>query len=113
MPAYPNDRSNNPLASIGYGRKWDFFQKLQVTVGTFNTSCDMLITFSTYTVTFSLEGSGSNQIQYSFDGYHIDGDMTFGLGSQNLTFQNRVISKIWFQATNGTPTVRVEAWSIR
>jgi hypothetical protein len=113
MPSYPNDRSNNPLYPIEYGRRWNFFQKLQVTVGTFNTPCDMLITFPTQTVTFFLEGSGSNQIQYSFDGYYIDGDMTFGLGSQNLTFTNRVISKIWFQAISGTPTVRVEAWAVR
>jgi len=108
MGSFPNDRSNDPKAAITYGRDFNFFQKLTVSANSFNTDADMLITFPTYTVTFQLESGGP--IQYSFNGNTIHGDMTVGLPSANLTFQNRVISKIWFK---GTGVVRVEAWAIR
>lgn len=110
----------NNFPNIGYtvlGRDDNFFQKLAVTAATFGGNSvdgyqpDMIITFSTQTVTFQLEGSGV--LQYSFNGQTVHGDMTSGDSSVSLVFQNRVISKIWFKLISGTPTVRVEAWAVR
>jgi hypothetical protein len=110
----------NNFPGIGYttlGRDFNFFQKVPVTATGFGSNSidgyqpDALITFSTCAVTFQLEGTGV--IQYSFNGQTTHGDMSSGLASANLVFQNRVISKIWFRLVSGSPIVRIEAWSIR
>lgn len=93
---------------IVIGRDFNFFNKITVSAGSFSANCDLLITFPTYTVTFSLESGTS--VEYSFNGNTLHGDMTSGKTSASLTFENRVISKIWFR---GTGVVRVEAWAIR
>lgn len=94
--------------AINYGYDHNYFKKLIITNANYNTNCDILIPFSTYTVTFQLE-AGSN-IVYSFNGNHDAGDMTLNLPSQNLVFENRVISKIWFK---GNGTCRIESWAGR
>jgi len=102
------------IAPITIGYDYNFFQVIAVSNADFNYLSDLYIPFSTYTVTFQLEiGSstpGSPAVQYSFNGNTVHGDMTMTLPSQNLVFENRVISGIWFK---GSGTVRVEAWSIR
>lgn len=100
-----------PRNKILYGKDFNFFQKLTPTTAggqPFGTSCDIIIPFSTQCVTFNLEGAGF--VEYSFNGNNLHGDMTSGLGSAAIKFDNRVISKIWFR---GTGIIRVEAWSIR
>lgn len=94
--------------AITWGEDFNYFQKITVSNSNFNTNSDMLIPFMTQTVTFFLEGTGT--LSYSFNGNTVHGDMTNGQSSATLTFENRVISKIWFK---GTGTVRVEAWSVR
>jgi hypothetical protein len=95
---------------IVLGRDYNFFQKLNFGGSAdFATECDIIIPFSTYTVTFQLESGGP--VSYSFNGNTVHGDMTTGKSSASLTFENRVISKIWFKGTAGV--IRVEAWSIR
>lgn len=95
---------------IALGHDFNFFTKIVPSVvslaSPFGTGCDVLITIPTQTVTFQLEGSGN--IQYSFNGNTLHGDMQNGLSSASLIFQHRTISKIWFR---GTGTVRIEAWS--
>lgn len=90
----------------------NFFQKVTVAGGNFPGPCNIIIPFSTYTVTFNLE-STTSAIEYSFDGINLHGDMDSTKTSKDLKFENRVISKIWFRVVSGTPVVRVEAWSIR
>lgn len=97
-----------PYDKILYGRDFNFFQKVTVSNGSFVLNCDVFIPFSTYTVTLQLESGGP--VEYSFNGNYLHGDMTSGKSSASLTFENRVISKIWFR---GTGVVRVEAWAIR
>ena len=101
---------SNPYAAIDYGKDFNYFNKLSVAItdGYFPTNCQVLIPFSTYTVMFHLESGGP--LEYSFNGITLHGDMTTGMSSESLVFENRVISKIWFR---GTGTVRVEAWGIR
>jgi len=111
---FPNDRSNNPLAPITWGKSFNFFKSVtpgSATPGTFVTNCDVVITFPTYTVMFWVPAAATN-IQYSFDGSTVHGilDGSLATGPRELTFQNRPISKIWF---SGTGTVRVEAWGLR
>jgi hypothetical protein len=96
------------LGPITKGFDFNFFKKVTVVSGTFTTNCDVIIPFSTYTVTLQLESGGP--IEYSFNGNTVHGDMTLTKPSENLVFENRVISKIWFK---GTGLVRVEAWAIR
>lgn len=107
------------FTTLGYDH--NFFKKVTVTATSFGSNAvdgyqpDVVINLPevTYTVTFFLEGSSGNQIQYSFNGTTVHGDMTFGQSSATLTFTNRVISKIWFQSVSGNPVVRIEAWGIR
>lgn len=112
-----NNFPNIGYTTIGYDR--NFFQKLTVSATSFGSGSvdgyqpDMIITIPTFTVIFSLEGTGTNQIQYSFNGNTVHGDMIIGQSSATLTFANRPISKIWFKAISGTPIVRVEAWTGR
>jgi hypothetical protein len=116
MGAYPNDRSNDPMGPITYGRDFNFFKNVTPTIstpGTFNFDADICITFPSYTVTFTCSAGAS--VQYSFNGNTVHGDMgttTPGgvAGVTSLVFQNRQISKIWF---SGTGIIRVEAWGIR
>ena len=110
---FPFDRSNDPKATISYGRDHNFFANVTPTVAVgspFNTDADVVITFSTTAVTFTI-ASGTTPVQYSFNGNTIHGDMggpSGGItGITTLTFQNRVISKIWFK---GAVPIRVEAW---
>jgi hypothetical protein len=101
---------SNPLAPINYGYDFNFFRKFSSTASSYNTNADVVINLKapTYMVTFFLESGGP--LTYSFNGTTDHGDMTTGQASASLTFQNRVISKIWFK---GTGVVRIEAWAIR
>jgi hypothetical protein len=98
----------NPRAPIDYGRDFNFYDKLTVSTVNFNTNCDEIITFPTYSVTFQME-SGT-RVEYSFNGLTVHGDMTANKPSASLLFENRTISKIWFR---GDGYVRIEAWGIR
>jgi hypothetical protein len=118
MPAFPNDRSNDPKAAITYGFDYNFFA--QVTpgssgAGVFATDCDVVINMKapTYNVTFWAPSGTS--VQYSFNGNTIHGtlDGSGTVAPQFLEFDNRVISKIWFTYIGGSGKVRVEAWAIR
>jgi len=115
---FPFDRSNDPKATISYGRDFNFFANVtpgHSGSGAFATDCDVVITFQTDTVTFWLPTTGGGSVQYSFNGNTVHGtlDSANTLGPNTLTFQDRVISKIWFTTTGSSPIVRVEAWAIR
>lgn len=106
----------NPGSPITIGRDWNFFQ--EVTPGssgaaTFAWDSDVIITFSTATVTFW--APTGTVVQYSFNGNTVHGtlDGSGATAPQSLIFQNRVISKIWFTYTTGSGLVRVEAWAVR
>jgi hypothetical protein len=100
--------ANFSYKAIDYGRDFNFFKKLDVNIpidGYFPTNCQVFISFPTSTVTFQLESGGP--LEYSFNGINVHGDMTDGYFSENLTFLNRAVSKLWFR---GIGTVRIEAW---
>lgn len=107
------DQPQSPYLPITWGRDWNFFQKLSVTtVGTFNTNCDMIISFTTQGVQFLNLGTGV--IEYSLNGNTVHGELNSANASAGLTFDNRVISKIWFRVQTGSTApivVSVQAWA--
>lgn len=115
MGSYPNDRSNDPKAAITYGRDFNFFQKLSVTVtGAFNTDCDMVITFPTQAIMMLNLGAGV--VEYSFNGNTVHGELNSSNPSAGMAFDNRVVSKIWFRVQTGSTApieVSVQAWATR
>lgn len=96
---------------IMLGHDFNFYQKIPVANASFNQGCDLTITFSTQQVNFNIEGTAV--IQYSFNGNTVHGEMDSTKASANLSFPNRVVSKVWFKLISGSGSVRVEAWAIR
>lgn len=99
---------SSPFLPIDYGRDFNFYTKRTVSNTNYTTNCHEVIRFPTFSVTFHLETG--TRVEYSFNGSTTHGDMTSGKASATLTFENRVISKIWFR---GDGYVRIEAWGIR
>lgn len=114
----------NRFPDIGYknqGYDFNFFEKKEITTSTFGGDSvggkqpDMIITFPTQNVTFLIEES-SGVIEYSFNGNTVHGELDATQLSKSLTFEDRVISMMWFrvkQGSTGPLTLRVEAWGTR
>ncbi len=115
----------NNFPNIGYttnGRDWNYFQKVSVTATTFGGGSvdgyqpDMVITFTSQSAIFLNEAT-TGVVEYSFNGTTVHGELDGSTGSltKMLTFNNRVISKIWFRVKSGSSgpmTVSVRAWAI-
>lgn len=103
------------------GHDFNFYQKLNVNWSTFGGNSvdgvqpDMVITFSTQSIMFLNENS-SGVVEYSFNGNTVHGELDPTLPSRGLSFDNRVISMIWFRVKSGSTgpiTIRVDAWGVR
>ena len=114
-----NNFPNIGYTTLGYQR--NFYQKLSVTATTFGGGSvsgaqpDMIITFNTQGVQLLNLGSGAtNVVEFSFNGQTVHGELNPTNPSAGLTFDNRVVSKIWFRiqaGSTGPVTVSVSAWS--
>lgn len=102
------------------GRDYNYFQKTAVNWSTFGGGAsdgygpDQIITFSTQGVMFLNEGSGV--VEYSFNGNTVHGELDSSKITAGLSFDNRVISMIWFRVKSGSTgpiTISVQAWGIR
>lgn len=118
MPTFPNDRSTDPKAAIGYGFDYNFFSQTtpgSSGAGSFAADCDVVINMKAPTYTVTLWAPTGTSVQYSFNGNTIHGtlDGSNTVAPNSLVFENRVISKIWFTYIGGSGKVRVEAWAIR
>jgi hypothetical protein len=93
------------------GKDFNFFQRMTVSSATFGDHPDMVVTFTTQGIMFMNEGSGV--IEVSFNGNTVHTELNSGDSSKVLTFNDRVVSMIWFRVKTGGPSipVRVEAWS--
>jgi hypothetical protein len=118
MPYAPYDRSpNDPNATINYGQSRDFYQVVSVsTVGTFNTDCDVIIPFTTQGVMlYNLSATtGTFTVEFSCNGNAVHGVLNNTNGTAGLTFDSRVMSKIWFRVQSGSTApvnVSVLAWA--
>lgn len=103
-----------PTDKIVLGRDFNYYNKVNVTVGSFASACDVLITFTTQTVMLLNEDTGSDVVEYSFNGNTLHGELDPSLPTKAMTFDNRVISKIWFRVKSGSTgpiVVRIDAWA--
>ena len=106
----PNSTYTGPYNKIVLGRDFNFFNKVTVTGSSFATSCDMIITFTTQGVMMLNEGTGI--VEYSFNGNHVHGELDSAGPTRGITFDNRVVSKIWFRLQTGSSiVVSVQAWA--
>ncbi|HEY5268629.1 MAG TPA: hypothetical protein VII94_05930 [Candidatus Saccharimonadales bacterium] len=126
--------SNNfpGIGPIKYGFSHNYFNKVAVNWTTFGGGStdgyqpDMIINlpeptstviFTNLTATSSTDGYASGTvIEYSFDGTTVHGELGSNTNNFSLTFQDRVISLIWFRVqsgSSGTLNVSVQAWGVR
>ena len=115
--------STNNYPGIGYitiGKDHNYFQKVAVNTSTFGGGSvsgqqpDIIIPFQTYGVIFLNEGTGV--VEYSFNGNTVHGELDSTLASKGLSFDNRVISLVWFRVKSGSTgpiTISIQAWSTR
>jgi hypothetical protein len=115
--------TTNRFPGIGYntkGRNFNFFEKIAVSATTFGGGSadgyqpDTLISFPTQGITFLNEGTGV--VEYSFNGTYVAGELDSTKASAGLTFDNRVVSFIWFRVKTGSSgpiNVSVHAWGTR
>lgn len=119
-----------PMVTYGYDH--NYFQKVGVNWTTFGANSvdgyqpDLFINLPepTYTVIFTnltAAGTGntlvpSSVVEYSFNGSTVHGELGSCFENISLTFQNRVISGIWFRVQSGSAgpiNVSVQAWGVR
>ena len=120
------------IGKVTYGYSHNYFNKMAVNWTDFGANSvdgyqpDMIINLlePTYTVIFtnitatsSTDGYASGSVlEYSFDGNTVHGELGSNTNNFSLTFENRVISLIWFRVQSGSSgplTVSVQAWGIR
>lgn len=101
------------------GRDFNFFKKITVTWNAFGGGssdgygCDIVIPFATQGVMILNEDAAS-VVEVSFNGNVLHDELDPTLPSKGLTYDNRVISPIWFRLKSGaTATISVRAWAIR
>ncbi len=123
--------SNNfpNIGKVTYGYAHNYFNKLAVNWTTFGGGAvdgyqpDMIINLPepTYTVIITNLSTptvpvSTSVIEYSFDGNTVHGELGNHINNLSLTFENRVISCIWFRVqsgSSGTINVSVQAWGVR
>jgi hypothetical protein len=112
--------TTNNYPGIGYttaGRDFNFFQKISVTATTFGGGSvdgyqpDTIITFPTQGVMMLNEGSGV--VEFSFNGTTVHGELNSANASIGLSFDNRIVSKVWLRVQSGSTgpiTIAIYAW---
>lgn len=95
-------------------RDRNFFTKVNVSSTSFQAAGQKISwDFTSIGIAIMNESkTDSDIIEYSFDGTNVHGDMTPGLPSAGIIFDNRCENTIWFRLKQeGIPiTVRVETW---
>lgn len=123
--------SNNfpNIGKLTYGYAHNYFNKIEVTWTDFGGGAvdgyqpDMIINLlePTQTVIFNnvstlTTATGTQVLEYSFDGNTVHGELASNNFNVREVFENRVISTIWFRIQTGSSgpiTVSVEAWGVR
>jgi hypothetical protein len=123
--------SNNfpNIGKLTYGYAHNYFSKVAVTWTAFgggavdNLQPDMIINLMEPTQTVIITNLSTptvpvttSVIEYSFDGNVVHGELGSHINNLSLTFDNRVISTIWFRVqtgSSGTINVSVQAWGVR
>lgn len=120
--------SSKPLKPITYGKDFNFYKEVSVSSAVFGGDtapdgysatdgydCNAIITFSTQGVMFLNQGSTSAQVvEVSFNGNTVHDVLDPSQPSKGITYDNRVVSKIWFRVKSGSTgpiTVSIRAWA--
>lgn len=99
------------LGPITQGFDFNYFKKVTISSNSFGKNCDLFIPFSTQGISF-LNEDGASIVQVSFNGNAVHDELNPSLLSKSVTYDNRVISKIWFKLTSGSSAViSVRAWA--
>lgn len=111
-----------PLKPITFGKDHNFYKEVTVTSSVFGGDdgysttdgydSNVFIWFSAATIILLNKGTGV--IEYSFNGNTLHGELDGSASSltKMLTFNNRMVSKIWFRVkSGGSQTVAVQSWA--
>lgn len=110
------------LPKQNLGKDFHKFATITIANTDFPDYADVFFNFRHSQLSFNLllDGySGGDPIpavvEYSFNGNTVHGDLTMGLPSQAIFFDNRNVEGIWLRAKNSQAigfTVRVEGWAV-
>ena len=109
--------NNFPGIGTKTGTDYNFYNKKDVIATSFGGDTvsgkqpDMVIRFQTTTLMMLNEGSGI--IEFSFNGINVHGELNSATQSNALSFDNRMVNRIWFrikEGSSGPITVSVTAW---
>ncbi len=96
-----------PAASVRYS----YYQLLDVANAAFPTNSQASIRIAGQTG-FRIINYGPGDIEVSYDGTNVDGDLRFGTPSASLSYDVRIVQAVWIRVTSGgNAEVRLEAWS--
>jgi hypothetical protein len=99
------------VGKINQGADFNFFRKIVITNGSFPAEAQVVFNIK-HLQNFTMMNEGPGDVEYSFNGNVLHGDMVTGAESQNLIFNNRRVSFIWFRLTAGmSATIRIEGWA--
>ena len=100
------------VGKITQGKDFNFFRKIVISAPNFPDDAQVVFNIKGLQ-NFTLMNEGPDDVEYSFNGNVLHGDMITGFNSQNLTFLNRRVSFIWFRLMPGgmATTIRIEGWS--
>lgn len=99
------------------GADYNFFKKISVVATAFGGDTidgyqpDCVLVFTNTGLTLLNEGSGV--VEYSFNGTTVHGELDSTKASAGMSFDNRVVSAMWFRIKSGSTgpiVVRVDAW---
>lgn len=114
---------NTYIGKNNKGRDFNFYKRVSVSNTTFGVVADgyqpdIIITFPTVAggVIFTTLETGSDIVEYSFNGNTVHGELIPGATSdrRNLVFYHRNVSMVWFRVKSGSSgpiDIVVEAWA--
>jgi hypothetical protein len=100
------------LGPTTQGFDWNFFAKPTISDTGFPASPQVMINLATHVQGFSITLTSGAQVEYSFNGTTLHGDLVAAEGTKSVQFNNRTATKIFFRSAAGA-TVRVEAWATK
>lgn len=101
----------NPNAKITRGANFNFFGEATISLTDFGDAdgdANMLVGVRGPSLSFFIKNTGSNTLEYSFNGTDLAGRL---ITNTERFFPFRRISKIWFRSVGGATDVEVEAWA--
>lgn len=99
----------SPKAKINFGKDRNYFKNFEISSTDFQDECETLIK-TKFINNFKITNTGSETIEYSFNGLTLHGSLIPGTRFSSVSF-SRNINKIWFRAPNGPSSVSINAYS--